>query len=345
MKKSDPSTPPEQLTAYERWELPVLGEESARRSRAPKATKPPTAAELEGIREAAYQEGLEQGKQDGHEKGFQEGRVQGLKAGKDEGLRIGTAQGETAALKAKTADIQTRLTQLSQLMTALQQPVQEYQEEVEEAMLNLVLAISRAVIFRDLSLGPGQIKQVVKESLAALPNTDEMITVFVNPTEYEFLSEHLPAGHHYRYSSDERVMIGGCRVETRHTLLNYTVEKRFQAAVQQMLSRHSDQVVTTESHDFTDQMGEMSDFHRELLETSDAAETLPPETPARTNQLEGQVTSSVPEAETEALTYSKPSRSESGSSEMVQPKRSNTAERSSTPSTNSSSENDPDEPG
>ncbi len=268
MKKSDPNTPPEQLTAYERWELPVLGEEFAKRARDPKATKPPTAAELEGIRESAYQEGLEQGKKDGYQKGYEEGRQSGLEAGKEEGLSIGTAQGETAALKAKSSEIQTHLTQLGDLMTALQLPIQEYQEEVEEAMLNLILAISRSVIFRDLSLGPEQIKPVVREALAALPNSEEQITVYVNPADFDFLTEHLPAEHGYRYSRDERVMAGGCRVETRHTLLDYTVEKRFQAAVQQMLSRHSDEVVTTDSHDFTDQMGEMSDFHRDLLQSN-----------------------------------------------------------------------------
>ncbi|WP_246841029.1 flagellar assembly protein FliH [Hahella sp. CCB-MM4] len=267
MKKNDPKIPPEQLTAYERWELPVIGEEYARKNSA-KSPKPPTAAELEGIREAAYEEGLEQGKAEGLKKGHDEGYRKGLEEGRQEGLKEGTAKGEAAALKAKSAAIQSQMTQFGQLMNALQQPIQEYQEEVEEAMLNLVLAISRSVIFRELAMGPTQIVAVVREALAALPNTEEQITVYVAPSDVDYLEEHLPADHTYRYTRDSKIMAGGCRVETRHTLLDYTVEKRFQAAIQQMLSRHSDETVSTDSHDYTDQMGEMSDFHRDLLETT-----------------------------------------------------------------------------
>ncbi len=268
MKKNDPKTPPEQLTAYERWELPVIGEEFASRQSSGKSHKPPTAAELEGIREAAYEEGLEQGKAEGLKKGHDEGYRKGLEEGRQEGLKLGAAKGEAEALKAKSAAIQNQLTQFGQLMRSLQQPIQEYQEEVEEAMLNLVLAISRSVIFRELSMGSTQIIAVVREALAALPNTEELITVYVAPADADYLEEHLPADHSYRYARDSQIMAGGCRVETRHTLLDYTVEKRFQAAIQQMLSRHSDETVTTDSHDYTDQMGEMSDFHRDLLESS-----------------------------------------------------------------------------
>ncbi|WP_020410474.1 flagellar assembly protein FliH [Hahella ganghwensis] len=268
MKKSDPKTPPEQLTAYERWELPVIGEEFENRQSASKSHKPPTAAELEGIREAAYEEGLEQGKAEGLKAGRDEGYRKGLEEGKQEGLKLGTAKGEAAALKVRSAAIQAQMTQFEQLLRALQQPIQECQEEVEEAMLNLIFAISRSVIFRELTMGPTQIATVVREALAALPNTEEQVTVYISPADAAYLEEHLPADHTYRYSKDSKMMAGGCRVETRHTLLDYTVEKRFQAAIQQLLSRHSDETESSDAHDYTDQMGEMSDFHRDLLESA-----------------------------------------------------------------------------
>lgn len=64
-------------------------------------------------------------------------------------------------------------------------------------------------------------------------------------------------------------MVGGCRVETRHTLLDFTVEKRFQQVVQQMLARQSNPPESPEVHDFSAKMGTMSDLHRDVLETTE----------------------------------------------------------------------------
>ena len=58
--------PKENLTAYERWELPLLdakGNEVAREEEL--NVKPLTAANIEEIRQAAYADGLEEGRKEG----------------------------------------------------------------------------------------------------------------------------------------------------------------------------------------------------------------------------------------------------------------------------------------
>ncbi len=271
MKDSDGKVPPEQLTAYERWELPVMGEKARKQPE----LKPPTAAELEEIRQNAYQEGFREGREAGHREGKAQGHQEGLKTGQAEGKTAGFQQGKAEALRQTKAQIQTSLQNLEKIREELQFPLKEVNESTEEAIVNLVLAISRAVIFRDLSLDQQQIENVVNEALAALPMQDEQAIVYVHPSNVAFLKEHLPAGDDFHYAVDKNILPGGCRIETRHTLLDYTVEKRFQTVVQKMLARHGNLQDQQDSQDFTEQMGEMSDLHRDLLESGHDSEEEP----------------------------------------------------------------------
>ena len=88
--------PKENLTAYERWELPLLdakGNEVAREEEL--NVKPLTAANIEEIRQAAYADGLEEGRKEGFEAGHEEG----LKTGHDEGFASGEQRGGNRAQK------------------------------------------------------------------------------------------------------------------------------------------------------------------------------------------------------------------------------------------------------
>ena len=66
----------EDLTAYERWELPAFGGSApaGKQVAAKKPAKPkvklPTAADVENIRQAAFNEGQEEGKKSGYQEGF-----------------------------------------------------------------------------------------------------------------------------------------------------------------------------------------------------------------------------------------------------------------------------------
>src|SRR5690606_5800997 len=83
---------PGKLTAYERWELPNIGtDQPAARPKtdAQQKVRPPTAEEIEVIRQQAFDEG----KQEGYAAGFEEGRQAGLVAGTEQGIEQGFEQG------------------------------------------------------------------------------------------------------------------------------------------------------------------------------------------------------------------------------------------------------------
>lgn len=264
--------PKENLTAYERWELPLLdakGNEVAREEE--REVKPLTAADIDEIRQAAHDDGLEEGRKDG----FEAGHKEGLKTGHDEGFasgeKEGREQGEENGLEQTRKDVDAKLGRLEELMGELLVPIQRHEDELETALVNLTTVLSRAVLYRELSLDSSQIAAVVKKAMASLPSTSENVRIHIHPDDYQFVGE--VADRFEAKTSvveDAAIMRGGCKLETRHSLVDYTIEKRFQKAVQDMLNEELDQESPADGEELGAIMDDLSDFRRDVLDTPDA---------------------------------------------------------------------------
>src|SRR5690554_3021090 len=114
--------PAEELTAYERWELPVMDEADDEAELPPQApaneveeveVQPLTAQDLEEIRQAAWSEGHEEGfqagQQEGREQGLQTGHEEGYQQGLEQGLAQGLEEGRRQGEEAKRAEIDASL--------------------------------------------------------------------------------------------------------------------------------------------------------------------------------------------------------------------------------------------
>jgi flagellar assembly protein FliH len=264
--------PKENLTAYERWELPLLdarGNEVAREEE--RDIKPLTAADIDEIRRVAHDDGLA----DGRKEGFEAGHKEGLKTGHDEGFakgeKDGRAQGEEKGLEETRKDVEAKLERLEDLMGELLLPIQRHEDELETALVNLTTVLSRAVLYRELSLDSSQIAGVVKKAMASLPSTSENVRIHIHPDDYQFVGE--VADRFEAKTSvveDAAIMRGGCKLETRHSLVDYTIEKRFQKAVQDMLSEELNQDSPGDGEELGAIMDDLSDFRRDVLDTPDA---------------------------------------------------------------------------
>src|SRR5690606_26319887 len=285
--------PAEQLTAYERWELPVMdmaGNEPAAVTEEVVEEeieiKPLTAEELEEIRQAAFLEGQQEGFQLGREEGFREGR----EAGYAEGLVEGRAAGEQQGADSKRAEIDTALKRLEGVTTELMEPIRRQQDEVEQALLNLVLAVSRSVIRREVSLGSQQIRQVVQEALEALPRGSDQIRLRVNPQDAPLVREMASQQQEpWVIQESAEVLPGGCKVESRYSLIDYTIEKLFLLAVRQMLESQLEGQPSPDSAEPGEIMEDLTSFQRELLDAPLPERTSMPEQaalPERTYMLE-----------------------------------------------------------
>lgn len=241
MNDSDSFKPPqriprEELTAYERWELPVLDEQGNEVSPEEEPeVRPLTAADLEEIRRAAYEEGYREGRSEGREAGHQEGLESGLAEGREQGHR--------EAYEQTRAALEARLARLEYFIGELVQPVRRHQEEVADSLTSLVTTLARVVVQRELLLDSSVIRQVVRQALDVLPPEAGNIRIYVHPDDLEPVHE--IAGTLEATSSvvaDPELTPGGCRVETRHSLVDFTVEERFRQAVQNMLEAGGDTV-------------------------------------------------------------------------------------------------------
>lgn len=270
--------PSEELTAYERWELPLLDEHGntvAHSREEDRDVKPLTAADIEAIRQEAWEDGQREGREAGHQEGFNTGREAGHQEGLQQGQAEGREQGRQEALEQTREDVSRGLERLEKLMAELVDPIRRHDDELETALFNLATVLARAVVYRELQLDSSQIRSVVREAVASLPSTQDNVRIRVNPTDVEWVKE--VAGRFDAEASvidDDTILAGGCKVETRHSLVDFTVEKRFQKAVQRMLDQQLDSDEPGDSVELDAMMGDLTDFHRDVLETREDPSTL-----------------------------------------------------------------------
>lgn len=235
--------PAEELSAYERWELPSLGADRPKTSNsfsapAPKKAKFPTASEIEKIRRAAYDEGFQEGKTEGLELGRNEGHAQGLAMGEQEGKAQGLQQG----LAEGQQQIQKQSAQLAALIQSLADPVATQTELVTQAMANMATAIARSVVHRELHTDSATVVALALEAIRMIPKESKQAILFVNPADMPYFEDFMADSElALQVQTDPSIHVGGCKLSSATQLIDYTVEKRFQKTIQSMLLAMSQQ--------------------------------------------------------------------------------------------------------
>jgi flagellar assembly protein FliH len=229
------------LSAYERWELPALDEGAAapvvrhalkvhddppaarRKPNTPAQPepepeiRPPTAEELEAIRQAAYDEGLESGQKEGFKQGFDKGMASGQ------------------------AEIRAIATRMRQICRSLLEPIPAQDEALEQALLELLKAICTRVVRRELLLDSRAIREIVREAIDCLRPATERIRIHLNPADAEQVTRELTAideqAAHWRILPHANISPGGCIVENDASLVDMRAEKRLTALIRQVYDR------------------------------------------------------------------------------------------------------------
>jgi flagellar assembly protein FliH len=193
-------------SAFERWELPHVNDESRRGSRA-------TAGQLESLQKQAYEEG------------FSEGREAGFRQGLEQGAQ----------------EVQQRVEYLAQLIEALNTPFEALDEQVIEQTAQLALAVAQQLVRRELKADPEQLVGVVREAVSILPVSARNIRVFLHPDDAGLLREALSLGgaeddaRVWQIVEDPLISRGGCRVSAENSMIDATLEKRLQRMVAGLL--------------------------------------------------------------------------------------------------------------
>jgi flagellar assembly protein FliH len=168
----------EQMPGAQRWQLPAFGAAAA-----PHAVLH-TAAQLDAMDRAAFEEG------------FARGRAEGLAAG--------------------AAEARAATQRLRKLFEHCAKPLDELDGEVETAMVEVAVRAARRLVQRESQLDPALLAGAVREALAGLAGAPRELRVHLHPEDLKLLHDQLerPEGaSSWRLVPDHALQRGDCRIE------------------------------------------------------------------------------------------------------------------------------------
>lgn len=144
----------------------------------------------------------------------------------DEGYAAGYDQGITAAI----AEVQ----RLEALARNAGTAFTEFEEKLAPQLLALAIAVARQIVRREIATDPTAVLPVMREAFEQLTGSETGKQLFLNPIDVELVRAHLSedAGTApWRIVEDPRVEAGGCRIATRESDIDATVETRWRRTV------------------------------------------------------------------------------------------------------------------
>jgi flagellar assembly protein FliH len=192
----DAVTPKENLTAYQRWELPAF--DMVKEEDTPPTIDLPTAAQLEDIHIQA------------HEEGYQAGYAEGMKQAGTEAQRI------------------------TKMLESLNKELQQVDQQIAQDLLNLALEIAKQMLQQALKIKPELLLNVVRAAISELPYFNQHAHLVLHADDADLLrtsmgEQLLHTG--WKIFEDSQIERGGCRVETAHSQIDATLPKRWQRVV------------------------------------------------------------------------------------------------------------------
>lgn len=241
--KSYKSFSESELEGAQEWDLPYVEDKFAaqdtstnalnRRSdwkyeppEEPEEILPPTAKEIEAIRQAAHEEGFAQGQAEGLESGKSEGLAQGLEEGRTQGHQEGLEQG----LKEGQEQVDTQTQQWQTLTEHMHNPVQEIDEQVRKEVVKLAVALARSVIRTQVLANENVILQALSEGLKALPVTENQYSIHLNPDDLHCIQSHFGEDvikeRGWVLVETPGLERGGCDIVTQNNAVDLSIERR-----------------------------------------------------------------------------------------------------------------------
>jgi flagellar assembly protein FliH len=178
-----------------------------------------TADQLQQLQKQAYEEGFEKGRKEG----FEYGHKEGLTAGRQR--------------------LEEKAGQLDTLLTSLETPFQQLDDQVELELIELVIAMVRQLVRREVRNDPGQIIGVVREAMSILPVSSRNISLILHPEDASLVRETYELSENelgWRIVEDPVLARGGCRISTETSQVDATLESRLATLIAPLLGGERD---------------------------------------------------------------------------------------------------------
>jgi flagellar assembly protein FliH len=181
-----------------------------------------TLAEIEVIREQAYEEGFTKGREDGNEFGEKEGDQRGYQQGMEK------AQNQ----------IDERLAMLQSAIDSLKDPLEQQREKMSELMVEMVEHVAAAVIDFEVKANPEIVTKAFQRALELLPKQVDDVVINVNPADSDLIEDAIPRRHSsWQVVCDDDISQGGCTIKTGASLIEFQLDSRFQEVVEELYER------------------------------------------------------------------------------------------------------------
>ncbi len=197
--------------------------------------KPPTAEEIEAIRQAAYDEGHQEGKQIG----FDEGKAEGLEAGQKQGHEEGFTAGEKEGLESGQQQVDEQVKSWQQLTEQLNSPLAQVNEEVRKQLVQLALTLARAVIRTEIKTNDDLIFQALSEGLKALPINEKQYQIQMHPDDIVRVKSHYSdeeiANKNWQLIEAPSMQPGGCEIITSQNAVDVSIDRRVRDVIEKFM--------------------------------------------------------------------------------------------------------------
>lgn len=157
----------------------------------------PTVKDIESLQKQAYDESFQQGYQEGIDKANQE--------------------------------MQATVDSIKNIIKQLSAPIEQINQTVKQELVELVLAVAKQIIYREVKQSPEKIMTVINESIDKLPSLSSNIHIHVNSDDAKIIKElsskegeKLP----FKIIDDTSITRGGCKVFSDSSSLDATVENQ-----------------------------------------------------------------------------------------------------------------------
>jgi flagellar assembly protein FliH len=281
--------------AFRHWQLPDMTKDSSLEpsnmfgkfseahtptpvAGAEKSMAPPTMAQIEDIRAAAEQEGLEQGKQEGHQQGLEQGRLEGLEQGHQQGF----VQGEQQGLEAGQAKINQLVEQLNQIINQFERPLSILDNEIEAELLAMTISLAKSVIGHELKTHPEHILLALRQGVDALPLKEQRVKLRLNQADAEIVNQCYSAEqldkNQWQIDIDPSLLNGDCIIESVRSSVDLRVEQRINQVFSELdaqsnqLAKNVQQQKATHPQYQTTSVDNLSE-HQQPLELTDTIDS------------------------------------------------------------------------
>lgn len=197
---------------------------------------PPTADEIEAIRQAAYDEGFHQGREEGHKQGYEEG----LAMGKEQGYNEGYVNGEQAGMDTGRTNVQTLTQQWQALLDHIHAPVEKVNDATREQLTLLAVSLARAVVMCEIKTNQDVIMQALAEGMKALPINEQEYHVHLHPDDVTLVQTSMDAEQlqqrRWQLIAAPGIERGGCDIVTPNNAVDVTIERRLRQVLDAFLA-------------------------------------------------------------------------------------------------------------